>query len=349
MQEKVKRNLAYLSAVLAFEELVRELLRGEGFKISPPPEQLLESFDIVAQRKSERFAVEVKYYLTQRAQPSLLDTAASRLVSGASSADTNRAMLVVSCSMPPALRDGLSTRHSIAVVDRSDLSAWAAKSPQLLARLEALLEFESTIPKQDAQTTFDALKTPPLLLHAGPGPVDHPGTKLEKELRTLHRGRKTWRRYEHLCDRILQYLFSDDLLGWHKQKRTDDGLSRFDYVCRVKPTTDFWRFLVDQVGSRYILFEFKNYAKAIKQGQILTTEKYLLDKGLRRAAIVLTRVGAHESAMAMTQGAMREAGKLILVVDDQSVCEMLQMKDRGEDPTDLLFSLADDFLLKLPR
>jgi hypothetical protein len=51
----------------------------------------------------------------------------------------------------------------------------------------------------------------------------------------------------------------------------------------------------------------------------------------------------------MTQGAMREHGKLILTVDDDLLCKMLHMKQRGEDPTDCLFELADDFLLSLPR
>ena len=98
-----------------------------------------------------------------------------------------------------------------------------------------------------------------------------------------------------------------------------------------------------------MLFEFKNYAGKIKQGQILTTEKYLLENGLRRVAFILTRRGAEGDALKMTQGAMREHGKLLLIIDDEQLCEMLLMKDRGEDPSDKLFDLADDFLLKLPR
>ena len=46
---------------------------------------------------------------------------------------------------------------------------------------------------------------------------------------------------------------------------------------------------------------------------------------------------------------MRDQGKLMLIIDDQQVCKMLHMKERGEDPTDLLFEIADDFLLALPR
>lgn len=155
--------------------------------------------------------------------------------------------------------------------------------------------------------------------------------------------------YERVCEKILKYLFPNDLHGWHSQKRTDDGLNRFDFVCRVRPTTEFWKFVIEHLDSRYVLFEFKNYTGKIKQGQILTTEKYLLERGLRRMAIILTRAGAEPHAIAMTQGAMREHGKLMLVVNDEKLCEMLHMKERGEDPTDCLFEIADNFLLSLPR
>jgi hypothetical protein len=115
------------------------------------------------------------------------------------------------------------------------------------------------------------------------------------------------------------------------------------------PATDFWSFLINHLNSRYVLFEFKNYSSKIKQGQILTTEKYLLEKGLRRAAIILSRRGAERNAVLMAQGAMRESGKLMLILDDEKVCRMLHMKEEGDDPTDLLFELADEFLLSLPR
>jgi hypothetical protein len=170
-----------------------------------------------------------------------------------------------------------------------------------------------------------------------------------QELRSIRKGKEEWARYERICERILKYLFPNDLYGWHSQKRTDDGLNRFDFICRLRPTTEFWKFAIDHLNSRYVLFEFKNYTGKIKQGQILTTEKYLLERGLRRVAIILTRVGADPGAVASIQGAMREHGKLMLVVGDEDICSMLHMKERGEDPTDRLFDMADNFLLSLPR
>jgi hypothetical protein len=180
-------------------------------------------------------------------------------------------------------------------------------------------------------------------------PIDNKGTELVAELRALGCGKTTWPAYENLCDRILRYLFPNALEGWHRQQRTDDGLNRFDYICRIKPVIGFWTFLIEHLDSRYILFEFKNYKNKIKQGEILTTEKYLLEKGLRKVAIILSRSGADAGAIKMTQGAMRESGKLMLVLDDDMLCDMLHKKENGEDPTDLLFDATDKFLLGLPR
>src|ERR1035437_1310609 len=75
--------------------------------------------------------------------------------------------------------------------------------------------------------------------------------------------------------------------------------------------------------------EPKNYTGRVKQAQILTTEKYLLEKGLRRVAIVVTRAGAHKDAIAMTQGAMRENGKLMLIVGNRSAPPLPQQSSAG--------------------
>jgi hypothetical protein len=235
-------------------------------------------------------------------------------------------------------------------VDRTDLFVWAASSPELVDRLSAVLEtskpaLESVGGRDVASSVPATPQHQPIVEPA----TDTQGSLLSQELLALARGKETWSDYEDLCKRILKYLFPDDLHGWHAQAWTDDGLNRFDYVCRIRPTRDFWRFLLEHLRSRYVLFEFKNYTGEIKQGQVLTTEKYLLEKGLRNVAIIFTRLGADQNATKTTQGAMREQGKLMLILDDQAVSGMLLMKERGEDPSDFLFERADQFLLSLPR
>lgn len=333
---------------IEFERLVKDILVANGFVIErDDPSVDDEGFDFLASLADVRWGIEVKFYRTDRPQVKLLESAATVLRKATKSVGDRRGMLIVSSFIGPELRVELEPRFRVTFVDRTDLFLWASRSPDLVDRLTAVLE--ATKPETGGGRAVAASVAPPPPSAVPEPPADIQGTQLAQELANLKRGRKTWAGYEDLCKRILQYLFPDDLLGWHAQMRTDDGLNRFDYVCRIRPTRDFWRFLMEHLGSRYVLFEFKNYAGKIKQGQILTTEKYLLEKGLRRAAIIFTRDGADPGAITTTQGAMREYGKLMLIVDDQAVSHMLLMKERGEDPSDFLFDIADQFLLSLPR
>lgn len=331
-----------------FEKLVAEILRANDFIIADYIAEQDRGYDFSASLAGTRYLVEVKYYRTARAQVSLIESAAARLQSSVDLGRQSKGMLVVACNLQPELRVSLEEKFGLVFVDRADLFSWAARAPDLADELNALLE-DRYLPRESMKGRT-AREVVIIEIPRRPAtPPDTKGTDLCRELRALKQGKASWSAYEKLCDKILRYLFPNDLHGWHTQKRTDDGLNRFDYVCRMLPTTDFWSFLIDHLNSRYVLFEFKNYSGKIKQGQILTTEKYLLEKGLRRVAIILSRNGAEKNAVSMTQGAMRESGKLMLVLDDEKICNMLHMKERGDDPTDLLFELADEFLLSLPR
>ena len=339
-----------LTESFEFETIVTELLQANGFRIDRnlSASGIQVPFDLVAIRRDERWAVEVKYYKTARAQVRLVRTAAAVLVSGLF-ANRLKGLLIISSILPPEVRETLEGEFGIVIASRDELLTWAAKAPHLMDRLNSILESETSAANRLVGRPLEYIDAPVPLAAPETPPPPTTGADLCDELRQLPRGRPKWRAYEKLCERILQYLFVDDLHGWHKQKRTDDGLNRFDFICRVRRTTEFWEFLIDHLGTRYVLFEFKNYAYPIKQGQVLTTEKYLLEKGLRRTGILFTRAGADTDAQKMINGAMREHGKLMLVVHDDQVCEMLHMRDRGEDPSDLLFAIADEFLLALSR
>lgn len=338
-----------LHVAIEFQELIAKIFEANGLEaISLPFEGRDFGYDLVLTIGDDRWAIEVKYYRTKRAQISLLEAAASKLVAGFQTIHVSKGMLIVSCAIDPSLRSSLEEKYGIVFVDRNDLFTWARNVPELLDRINALLESDET-PASFIGRTIDEVLRGSLRSPVAPRIADSTGTNLCSELRSLKPGKPTWYAYEQLCERILRYLFADDLQGWHKQIRTDDGLNRFDYVCRIRPTTEFWQFLLYHLDSRYVLFEFKNYKARIRQGQVLTTEKYLLVKGLRRVAIIMSRSGSDIGAIAMMQGAMREHGKLILEISDDQVCEMLHKKENGDDPSDLLFDVADHFLMTLPR
>ena len=315
-----------------FENLVSRILKANSFHVTTQNLRGDRGFDLLADFGNESWAIEVKYYRTARAQPSLIEAAAVRVASNGIAVKAQKGMLVVSCFLPAELREALEQKFSITFVDQVDLRNWCASRPDLVEELDALLEANLSAPQLTHPTRDEPTRRSKPLRDVLPKQHDTRGTELCQELKRINKGKASWTQYEKVCEKILKYLFRNDLHGWHSQKRTDDGLNRYDYVCRVRPTTEFWKFIIDHLDSRYVLFEFKNYSGKIKQGQILTTEKYLLERGLRRVAIIMTRVGAEPHAIAMTQGAMREQGKLMLVVNDEKVCEMLHMKERGEDP-----------------
>ena len=334
-----------------FEDLVRRILTTRDLQTQMHQPRGDRVFDLIGERDNQRWVIEVKFYRTARAQPGLLEAAAARFAVAVAEAGhnlvINHGMLVVSCSLPEPLRSSIQERYGIVLVDRFDLIKWAAPSPDLAQSLVSLLEAGLAPSDREVEPYVDPLTVGNTITPPSPQNVDTQGSDLCQKLKAIKRGRKGWAEYERICETILKYLFPDDLVGWHKQRRTYDGLNRYDFVCRIRRNTEFWNFLVDHLNSQYILFEFKNYSKKINQGQVLTTEKYMLKQGLRRVAIILTRAGADNSADKMIQGAMREDGKLMLVVNDKMLCQMLRQKQSGLDPTDTLFELTDEFLLRV--
>ena len=51
----------------------------------------------------------------------------------------------------------------------------------------------------------------------------------------------------------------------------------------------------------------------------------------------------------MIKGILRENGKLIIVLDDEDIKEMIKLKEEGEDPTIILTNKLDYLLTHLEK
>lgn len=334
-----------------FELIVKKILVANGFKIKVNRVRGDDGFDFIGAYEDESWAIEVKYYRSTNTRPSLLKAAVLRVVQNGIEVDMDKGMLVVSCVVPRVQKMMIENQYGVVILDRSNLRNYAMDHPNLLEELDSILELdpesEPISDYFDSEAEFKNARSIQSLSKIAP--PDNEGTELCRRLKNIPKGKQGWQSYEKVCIDIIKYLFPNDLEGWREQESTDDGLNRFDFICRIKPVTEYWKFLIDHLNSRYIVFEFKNYAEKITQSQVLTTEKYLLENGLRKVAIIFSRKGENSNAEKMIQGAMRESGKLMLVLDDLSICEILHMKERGGEPTDRLFEITDNFLLRLPR
>lgn len=273
-----------------FEDLACRILEANRFTIHPHFPRGDQGFDFTATLADEKWAIEVKYYRTARAQPTLIEAAATRLINNGIQALARKGMLVVSCYLQPELRIALEAKFNISFVDRIDLKMWSADSPSLSDQLDALLEVRAAeTPINEAPPrSRPILASQPL----APTELDLTGRQLCAELKSIKPGKTAATKYEKTCEKILKYLFPNHLEGWHRQQKTKDDLNHFDYICRIRSNNEFWEFVTSHLQSRYALFEFKNYSEKITQGQILTTEKYLFERGLRKFALIMTRKGA---------------------------------------------------------
>lgn len=180
--------------------------------------------------------------------------------------------------------------------------------------------------------------------------LGYEGEVLQAELQSVQPGSKMFQQYEDVCVRILKYLFEDYLERFRPQEKTIDGRHRRDLICRIASNSSFfWHLLRESFEAYLLTFEFKNYNRLVKQNDIMITNKYLCYKARRTSAIILSRHGADANALEEARGILREDNKLILVLDDNYIMQMLSRKKHGSDPTDILSDFADDFLAKLSR
>ncbi|HCM9293539.1 TPA: hypothetical protein N5L69_004396, partial [Enterobacter hormaechei subsp. steigerwaltii] len=111
-------------------------------------------------------------------------------------------------------------------MDQADLRIWCSSHPELAESLDALLEVnldEALTTHLSRKESNSIIRDMALNKSNRIERQKNKGTKLCLELKSIKKGKASWRQYEKKCEEILKYLFPNDLHGWHSQKRTDDG------------------------------------------------------------------------------------------------------------------------------
>jgi hypothetical protein len=339
-----------------FEELVAKIFEAEGFTVTRGD---TPSYDLSLRSQTGQTAVvEVRLSRSRTIPFRLAMTVVERLETARRRAGRDRSVIVFGCQLIQSTPEMITKDFpSVTVYDYARLAFIAAKHPQLAAELENIIQkvvvlSDGLTAIAPAWASLAELDTPP--------PVESEwteedykvmpkGAELCQRLHATGEGREGYKAFESAASNALRYLFDDELAGWSEQHRSEEGMSIYDLVARVTPATDFWRIAVESFRSRYVVFEFKNYKDAIGQGEIYTTERYLFATALRNLAIIIARNGASESALRAAKGALKEHGKLIMVLSAQDICDMLNMRDVGNTPSDSLLSQLDDMLTRLER
>lgn len=334
-----------------FESIVKNLLirldLGTFWDISKSTSL---DFDFIV---GDKYAIEVKYYRTSTPQFDLL-ARASRILNAQARSLKLIPVLIISAILTKEQKVEFENNYSVTIFDGVDLLYNSISFDDLVGDIQKYLgdealELNSGL-KRHSRNIKSHLQSTRLnnAENFSNGDLDNDeSVELLIELQSLECGNGP--PYEDICIKIIKYLFGSHFENYLTQVNSDDGLHRYDLIARATPKTEFWKFIINEVNSRYVVFEFKNYCDSISQGQVLTTEKYLLSQALRKCAFIISRIPPSEAALKMARGAIREHGKLLMLLIDDDLIKMMEMKTRGEDPTDYLFNKADEIFMSLSR
>ncbi|WP_428248036.1 hypothetical protein [Ferrovibrio sp.] len=348
-----------------FENLVKDLFEAKGIDTKECQDERTP-VDFIVNWKESRIIVDVKIYLSSVTPIQPLRRSAALLETYIRPHQAKLAILVIGNELDVSQREFLEAFPLVVTFDLIDILRFSQKHPEIFDGLESIVReakpfspFPTLLSLATPHTPsiskiienkIQSLSSDERLNEEYSRRIEiKKGEVLWQNLCSIPSGKDDFSDFERAATAALKYIFEDDLTSWLSQQATHSHHSKYDLIARVSSGNDFWNLLAREFRSRYIIFEFKNYAKKIKQGQIYTTEKYLYRNALRSTAIIVSREGADEGANKAIRGALRENGKLILVVSLADIQNMLSSRDIGEDHNALLTERLDDMLIKLER
>ncbi len=173
-------------------------------------------------------------------------------------------------------------------------------------------------------------------------------TELVTRIKRCPRGKLGWCQFEDDGTEALRHLFIPPLSEPKIQARTQSGVHRRDAVFpnRNFNSSNIWGHLYHELDARMILFEFKNYDKKKIGAREVTQIRDYLSEPMGRLAIICSRGHPNSSALIMRNRVYTETKRVILFMTEENLVEMLFMKERGDDPSNLVMDLVEDFYLK---
>lgn len=178
--------------------------------------------------------------------------------------------------------------------------------------------------------------------------LDSAGTCPESEalklrLQSLDIGVEQAADYQRLALEILNFLFNPELIDGELEVRTVDGTERRDIIFTNDSDLSFWDYIRNEHSALLVMFETKNVYE-VTNVHFNQTSTYLGDR-LGRLGFILTRNPASEPALRKAYAIFNDSSprKVILVLSDNDLNKMLDMKCQGRDPMRYIQSLYRSF------
>lgn len=158
-------------------------------------------------------------------------------------------------------------------------------------------------------------------------------------------GKKNWTDYEEICIKTLNFLFVPPFSEVKEQSRTESGDIRRDGVLPNNKFTGFWEMIRHEFQSKHIICEFKNYAVDVGKDQLNQLRIYLSRPTVGRFGMLFLRKKPSKKLLEARKRAYEESNILILLLDDETVIEMIKMAIYADSAEEVLEDLKIQFEL----
>ena len=166
---------------------------------------------------------------------------------------------------------------------------------------------------------------------------------LKHKLLQLSPGRDQANDYHLLVLEILNFLFNPELIDGEIEIRTLDGTERRDIIFTNDSDLSFWSYLRSEHSGIFIMFEVKN-TDQVETAHFNQTATYLGDR-LGRLGFIITRNQINKAQKRKVFSIYNDSRprKIILVISDEDINHMIDMKTAGNDPMRYIQKMYRDF------
>lgn len=172
--------------------------------------------------------------------------------------------------------------------------------------------------------------------------------ELRDALAACQPGKADWPVYQSLVGDILECLFTPPLGKPIPELSDKARANRRDFIMPNYTDKGFWAFMREKYEADYVVIDAKNYSRRVKKSEVLQIANYLKPHGAGLFGIIISREGGDTSGCEHT---LREQWlihrKLILLLDDDDVTQMLVTKSEGRVPEEVIEQKIEHFRLSM--
>lgn len=173
------------------------------------------------------------------------------------------------------------------------------------------------------------------------------GQVLAAALDGIAPGNAQWSDYQQLVAQIVEYLFVPPLSDMRQELPDADARNRRDIVLSNPATTEFWYRMRADYEAHYVIVDAKNYVGPLSKRPVLDIAHYLKPYGAGLFALLVSRAGSGPAGDHAIREQWIASRKMIVPLGDQDVRDMLQMRDGGGRPDEVIRKVIDRFRLGL--